>query len=109
MKLLIFFLFTWYTTTANLGTIDEPVIKVIRTATDNQIRGTELQVLQQYGLKVQVKVIKRNSNGEITDLKLIRYDKAGRETGSCESDNFGLLVITRNGCKIADVGYEKHI
>lgn len=107
MKLAIFFLLTWFTT--NLSNFDEPLIKVTRTSSDNQIKETEHQALQQYGVKAEVRVVNRNSKGEITNLKCVRYNEAGKEDSSCESDNFGLLIITRDGCKIADLGHESEI
>ncbi len=109
MKLAIFSVIAWFTTTTTITKADDPVIKVIRTATDNQIKGTEQQVIEQYGVKVEIKVIARNSKGEITNLKIVRYDKTGEQGGSCSSDNFGLLIILKDGCKIADLGYEKNI
>lgn len=107
MKQPIFLLLTWFVT--NLSTLEEPVIKVIRTSTDVHIRQTEQQVLQRYGVKAEVRVIERNDKGEITNLKCTRYGKTGQENSSCQSDNFGALVITRDGCKIADFGYEDNI
>ncbi len=94
MKLAIFFLMTWFTT--NLNNLDEPLFKVTRTSSDEQIKETERQALQQYRVKAEVKVINRNSKGEITNLKCVRYDKTGKEASSCWSDNFGLLIITRS-------------
>ncbi|QIP11224.1 hypothetical protein G8759_00490 [Spirosoma aureum] len=107
MKLTIFFLLIWFT--ANLNSLDEPLLKVVRTASDDQIREVERQVLKQYGIKAEVKVINRNDKGEITNLNCIRYDKVGKRTDSCSSDNFGLLIITQHGCKISDLGYEDKI
>ena len=107
MKLAIFFLVAWFTTTLN--NLDEPLIKVTRTASDNQIKETEQQALQRYKVKVTVQVISRNDKGEITNLRCVRYDEAGKQNSACGSDNFGLLIITRNGCKVADLGYEKEI
>jgi hypothetical protein len=107
MKLAIFLLLTWFTT--SLSNLDEPTNKVKRTSSDAQIRETERQVLQQYGVKVDIKVMKRNGRGEITDLRCVRYNKAGKEASSCSSDKFGLLVITETGCMIADLGHEDEI
>jgi hypothetical protein len=107
MKLAIFLLLTWFTT--NLSNLNEPTNEVKRTSSDAQIRETERQVLQQYGVKVDVKVVKRNGEGEITNLRCVRYNKAGKEAGSCSSDKFGLLIITQTGCKIADLGHENEI
>ena len=107
MKLAIFFLLTWFT--SNLNGPEEPIIKVTRMSIDVQVKQTERQALQQYGVKAEVRVIERNGKGEITHLKCVRYDKAGRRDSSCESDSFGLLIITRDGCKIADFGYENRI
>ncbi|GAB4021386.1 hypothetical protein [Spirosoma koreense] len=109
MKLTILLLLTWVTTSLNLNNLDEPIIKVTRTFTDAQIKQTEQQVLQRYGVKVEVKVLERNNKGEITNLKCVRYDQAGKQDSSCSSDNFGLLVITREGCKIATLGHEDQI
>lgn len=54
---------------------------------------------------MDIKVIKRNSEGEITDLMCVRYDKTGKEASSCSSNNFGLLMITKTGCRIAGSGH----
>ncbi|WP_420148604.1 hypothetical protein [Spirosoma sp.] len=107
MRQAIFLLLTWFTT--NLSNPDDPIIKVTRAATNVQIKQTEQQALQQYGVKAEIKVLERNSAGEITSLTCVRMDRAGKESSSCSSDNFGLLIITRNGCKIADLGYESQI
>lgn len=107
MRLAIFFLLTGLAT--NLSRPNEQIIKVVRTASDQQIRETERQVLQQYGIKAVINVISRNDKGAITNLNCVRYNKAGKETNSCSSDNFGLLIITQHGCKVADLGYENNI
>lgn len=107
MKLAIFLLLTWFTT--SLSNLDEPTYRVKRTFSDAQVRETESQVLQQFGVKVGIKVIKRNSEGEITDLICVRYTKTGQEASSCSSNNFGLLIITKTGCRIADSGYENDL
>ena len=107
MKLAILFLLTWFTNSSS--NLDAPLVQVTRTSSDNQIRETERQALQQYGVRAEVKVINRNDKGEITNLNCVRYDKSGNKASSCGSDNFGLLIITRNGCKVADLGYEKEI
>ncbi|GAB4018848.1 hypothetical protein [Spirosoma koreense] len=107
MKIAIVLLLTWFTT--NLNNLDEPLVKVTRTSSDRQIKKTERQALQQYGVKAEVKVVSRNNKGEITNLECIRYDKSGNQASSCGSDNFGLLIITRTGCKVADLGHEKDI
>lgn len=107
MKQALFLLLTWFT--INLSKLDEPVIKVTRTSTDAQIKQSQQQALQQYGVKAEFQLVERNSKGEITNLKFVRYNKAGQEGGSCASDNFGALVITRDGCKIADLGHENEI
>ena len=109
MKLAILLGLVWFSTITNSSNADDPVIKVIRTATDNQIKETERQVIEQYRAKVEIKVISRNSKREITNLKFVRFDKMGKEGGSCSSDNFGLLIILKDGCKIADLGHEKAI
>ncbi|HEX9955953.1 MAG TPA: hypothetical protein VGA96_01810, partial [Fibrella sp.] len=75
MKLAILLGLVWFSTTINPGKADDQVIKVIRTATDNQIKETERQVIEQYRAKVEIKVISRNSKGEITNLKFVRFDK----------------------------------
>ncbi|RYC70072.1 hypothetical protein [Spirosoma sordidisoli] len=107
MKQVMLLLLTWITT--NVSILDEPIFKVTRTFTDGQIKQVQQQVLQEYGIKAEVKVISRNNKGEITSLECVRYDKLGTRKGSCESDKFGVLVITRTGCKIADLGYEDQI
>ena len=107
MKLAIIFLLTWFTT--SLSTLEEPAIKVTRVSSNTQIEAAKRQALQRYGLNSEVQVINRNNKGEITDLKYTRYDQTGKESSSCASDNFGLLIITRNGCKIADLGHENEI
>ncbi len=107
MKLAIIFLLTWFTT--SVRAVEEPVIKVTRGSSSAQIEDAKRQGLQRYGTRSVVEVNKRNSKGEITDLKCTSYSKAGKEYGSCSSDNFGVLIITREGCKIADLGHEKDI
>ena len=107
MKSAIIFLLIGFTT--SLSALEEPEIKVTRVSTTTQIETAKRQALQRFGINAEVQVIKRNNKGEITDLKYVRYDQAGKESSSCESDNFGLLIITRNGCKIADLGHEKEI
>ena len=100
MKLTIFLVIAWFTTTISLGNVDEPLFRVIRTSTDEQIREIEQQVLQQYGDRVEVKVITRNSKGEITNLHFVRYNKAGKEKSSCSSENFSQLIIRKDGSTI---------
>ncbi|WP_375446853.1 hypothetical protein [uncultured Fibrella sp.] len=86
-----------------------PDIKVTRTYTDNQIERVERQVLKRYKVKVAINVLSRNERNEITNLELVRYQKDGNRGSSCSSDKFGLLIITEDGCKIADLGYESKL
>lgn len=86
---------------------DKPAIRVLKSFSDSQIRKVEQQVLQRYGVNVAVNVISRNAKREITNLEFIRYSKDGKKGGSCSSDKFGLLIITSDGCRIADAGYEQ--
>ncbi len=79
------------------------VIKVLPTYSDSQIRQTQAKVLKRYGIKSDITVARRDEKNNITDLKYQRYSKDG---GSCSSDKFGILIITPNGCRIADVGHE---
>lgn len=95
--------------TIYLSAVGKAPDKVIRTTTDRQIKAIERQVLRQYSIKVAITVISRNDKKEITNLKAVRYDKAGKQASSCSSDMFGALVITPDGCSIADLGYEKNI
>ncbi len=82
------------------------VIKVLPAYSDSQIRQTQEKVLKRYGIKSDITVAKRDEKNNITDLKYQRYSKDGKQGGSCSSDKFGILIITPNGCKIADVGHE---
>lgn len=86
---------------------ETPAIKIEKSFSDRKIRKIEQQVLQRYGIKVDVTVISRNAKREITNLELVRYNKDGKKGGSCSSDKFGVLVITQTGCQIADAGYEQ--
>jgi len=85
---------------------DQTPFVVEKTFSKQQIHRVERQVRQQYGVKVRITVHNRNEQKEITNLSFVRYQKDGQRGGSCSSDKFGLLIITENGCKIADVGYE---
>ncbi len=88
---------------------DEPVISISKTFSDAQINDVKQQVLHRYGEKIEVRVISRNAKNEIANLEFFRYQKDGKRGGGCSSDKFGLLIITKNGCSIADVGHEKNI
>lgn len=92
-----------------LSGFDEPVISISKTFSDAQINDVKQQVLQQYGEKIEVRVISRNAKNEITNLEFFRYQKDGKRGGGCSSDKFGLLIITKNGCSIADAGHENRI
>lgn len=107
MKLAILLLLTWFT--ANLSNLKESAYEVKRTSSDAQIKEIERQILQEYRVKVDIQVVKRNNKGEITNLRCVRYDKAGKKGGSCSSDEFGILIITQTGFKIADLGHENEI
>ena len=110
MKLSGLLLITSLTLTANLTSLFLDGIAIRRTTSDKQIVAAESQVFKNYGFKIDIQVLSRNSDGEITNLKCICYDKLGEKGSSCSSDNFGALVIKKEGsCKIADEGYEKNI
>ncbi|MEZ0541631.1 hypothetical protein [Fibrella arboris] len=84
-------------------------ITVAKDFSDRQIKRAERQVFKQFGDKVQIKVISRNEKKEITNLDFFRYTADGKKGGGCASDQFGLLIVTKNGCRIADAGYENDI
>ncbi|GHB72491.1 hypothetical protein [Persicitalea jodogahamensis] len=77
-------------------------IKVTPDFTDEQITKAEQDALKSFSQKVEIKVLKRNGNGEIVHLKCIYYDTPGKFSASCESDSFGCLLIKKSGCTIAD-------
>ena len=87
----------------------EPVFQVSKTTSDKQIDRLERRFFKRYGLKIEVHVIRRNEKNEITTLAFTRYQKDGKRGGGCSSDKFGRLIITQNGCRIADLGYEANI
>lgn len=80
---------------------DQPV-KIIRTTTDAQIAEAQQEVLRRYKSKVVITVFNRNGKGEITNIKAQRYKPDGGRGGSCESDNFGYMVIDGGGFYIED-------
>jgi hypothetical protein len=84
-------------------------IKVFRTTSDREIVKIKRQVLKKYGIRIEFPVISRNDNNEIFHLEFVRYNKAGKRGGSCASSTFGALVITADGCHIADLGHEKDL
>lgn len=87
----------------------DPVLRVEKTFTDSQIRAVERQASQSYGVKVQVRVLSRNARNEITYLSFVRYGQDGKEGGGCSSHKFGVLIITKSGCQIADAGFESQL
>ncbi|KAB7728066.1 hypothetical protein F5984_20150 [Rudanella paleaurantiibacter] len=87
----------------------EPGLRVEKTFTDSQIRAVERQAIQSYGVKVQIRVLSRNARNEITNLSFVRYGQDGKEGGGCSSDKFGVLLIMKSGCQIADAGFESRI
>lgn len=94
------------------GIPDQPAdgITITRAASDKQIEAAEGQSLKQFGFRADIQVLGRNSEGEITSLTCICYEKSGKKHGSCSSDNFGALVIKKDGgCQIADKGHENKI
>nr|WP_293845589.1 hypothetical protein [uncultured Arsenicibacter sp.] len=104
MKIVALLLSLAFTTATTL--FDDSGISVTKKASDKQIQKIEKQLLEEYGVKVKITVLSRNRRKEITNLTAVRYDKNGNQSSSCSSDKFGLLIITKTGCKIADAGYE---
>jgi len=92
-----------------LSGFDLPSIEVLKTFTPTQIKDVEKEALKLYGIKVTVNVISRNGKDEITNLEFKIFDENGRKTSSCSSDNFGILVIRKDGCSIADLGHEDRL
>jgi hypothetical protein len=84
-------------------------IKVLRTTSDRDIVKIKRQVLKKYGIRIEFPVISRNDKNEIFQLEFVRYNKAGKRGGSCSSNTFGSLVITADGCQIADLGHERDL
>ena len=101
-------LLTLFFTTC-LPSLADSGIKVLRTTSDQQITKIKRQVLKKYGIRIEFPVISRNDKNEIFHLEFVRYNKAGKRGGSCSSDAFGALMITADGCHIADFGHEKDI
>jgi hypothetical protein len=87
----------------------EPIIKVTRTYSDAMISEVERQVLERYGVKVEIRVTSRNQKNEITNLTFIRHGKNGQKGGYCSIDEFGTLLITPTGCKIAGINYQNEL
>ena len=83
--------------------------QVEKTFSDRKIKRLETKMSQQFGVKVEVKVISRNAKKEITNLEFIRYKPGGGMSVSCSSDKFGLLIVSKTDCRIADAGSEKDI
>ncbi len=77
-------------------------IKVTPDFTDEQISKAEKDALEFFSEKVEIKVLKRNGNGEIAHLECIRYDTLGKRKGLCGSDSFGCLLIKKSGCTISN-------
>lgn len=92
-----------------LSSFADSGIKVLRTTSDREIVLIKRQVLKKYGIRIEFPVLNRNNKNEIFHLELVRYSKAGKRGGSCSSDAFGALMITADGCHIADFGHEKDI
>ena len=95
--------------TTCLPSLADSGIKVFRTTSDREIVKIKRQVFKKYGIRIEFPVISRNDKNEIFHLELVRYNKAGKRGGSCSSDTFGALMITPDGCHIADLGHEKDI
>ena len=93
----------------SLPSLADSGIKVFRTTSDREIVKIKRQVFKKYGIRIEFLVISRNDKNEIFHLELVRYNKAGKRGGSCSSDTFGALMITGDGCHIADLGHEKDI
>ena len=88
---------------------EKSAITVSKDFSDRQVKRAERQASRLFGAKMHIEVISRNDKQEITNLDFFRYRADGTKGGGCSSDKFGLLVVTPNGCRIADVGYEKDI
>lgn len=83
-------------------------ITITRTTSDKQIEAAKSKIQKEYGLKTDIQVIKRNTQGEITELTCVVYEKSGNGEASCSSDDFGTLVIKKDGsCSIIDQAYDK--
>ncbi|MCY7360220.1 MAG: hypothetical protein LH609_22740 [Rudanella sp.] len=95
--------------TTSLPILADSGIKVLRTTSDRDITKIKRQVLKKYGIRIEFPVISRNDKNEIFHLEVVRYSKAGKKASTCASDAFGALVITPEGCQIADLGYEKDL
>lgn len=88
---------------------EKSAVTVTKDFSDRQVKRAERQASRLFGAKMHIEVISRNDKKEITNLEFFRYGADGTKGGGCSSDKFGLLVVTPNGCRIADVGYEKNI
>ncbi|NID13744.1 hypothetical protein [Fibrivirga algicola] len=95
--------------TTGLFGFDGATFQVEKTFSDRKIKKLEIKMSQEFGTKVAVKVISRNARKEITNLEFVRYRPDGSMTVSCSSDKFGLLIVSKTGCRIADVGHEADI
>jgi len=83
-------------------------ITITRTTSDKQIEAAEGKIQKEYGFKADIQVLSRNSKGEIANLTCVVYQKSGGGQASCSSDDFGTLVINKEGgCSITDQVHEK--
>lgn len=85
---------------------EKSTITVSKDFSDRQIKRAERQASRRFGAPVRIQVLSRNEKKEITNLEFFRYMPDGRKGGGCSSDKFGVLVVTKNGCRIADAGHE---
>lgn len=88
-------------------------IKVQKTATNKVINKINKQLKNRYKLNAAIQVLARDKDNTIRHLKFTCEDVANLQSGgTCESDNFGLLLIKvpddkgHCGCSIADRGVE---
>lgn len=106
MKTLLLCLLSWGFVPMNFT---DPVFKVEKTFSQQRIHRIERRVLKTYGVNVKINVLARNARNEITNLSMVRFQKNGQQGGSCSSDKFGVLLISRDGCSITDAGHESQV
>ncbi|GAB2794666.1 hypothetical protein GCM10027275_44720 [Rhabdobacter roseus] len=90
-----------------------PDLMVEKNTSAERIKEMEQQLLNKYQLQAKIEVLKRNVANEITNLKFTLFDH-NEPKSTCESDNFGLLVLQPNApggcrCSIADKGWEDQL
>jgi hypothetical protein len=71
--------------------------------TDEQIRKTETDILNDFQINIQIEVVKRDENNQIVHLMCSRFNKKGEIISKCMSDKFGQLKITKISCSISDL------